>query len=547
MLKTIFTFGVFLVWTSMAWGQSNLEALLNRLDKTIEASDAFIKAKETRIDSLRNLLEKPKSDLEDSYSLYNQLYEEYKAYRFDSALHYVYANIELSKALQKQDWMDKTKLNLSAILTTTGMYKESIDNLNSIEKNQLPAQLYWRYYLEHKLAYEALNQYALDGNYAPSYYLKANTYQDSLLQSLTPNSNDYLLESGVMLIKEGKLKQAEKIYLDLCLNRLKPATAIYAKATATLANIYEQEGEELLQKQYLILSAMADIQAVVKENASLTKLAIQLFEEGEIDRANRYIEYALADANFYNARQRKVEISKVYPIINRAYQLQIEKQKDTLRFYLLFITAISILLVITLIAIYLQNQKLYRTRQNLHQLNQELHQVNTRLNESNQRLQEANYIKEEYIGHFLNQCSVYIDKLESYQKVVRKKVMTKELNALMKMTDSTTFMDAELKEFYANFDRAFLRLYPDFVNEFNSLLDKNQQIVLKNGELLTTELRIFALIRLGINDSYKIAHFLRYSVNTIYNYRAQIKNKSSVERDHFEHHVMNIGSFYNDN
>ena len=375
-----------------------------------------------------------------------------------------------------------------------------------------------------------------------------------MLEVLTEQSNDYLLEVGLTHLADGRIAQAKEIYLDLCENKLQPASALYAKATATLAGIYAQQNEHIEQKQWLIRSTMSDIEAVIKENASLTNLAMQLYQEEEIERANNYIEYALADANFYNARQRKLEISKIYPIINEAYQRQEQQQQDKLRFYLGFITAISILLVITLSAIYLQMKKLSRARKNLHNLNTELSKVNKRLhesnhklNESNEKLKEANYIKEEYIGHFLNQCSVYIDKLESYQKVVRKKVMTKELKALIKMTESKTFVESELKEFYANFDRAFLRLYPNFVDEFNSLLGENQKIVPKKGELLTTELRIFALIRLGISDSYKIAHFLRYSVNTIYNYRAQIKNKSTVERDHFENHIMSIGSFYNDN
>ncbi len=554
MRKALLLVGGFVTFLGWANAQTQVDSLLNVLDRIIADRPTYIEVKEEKIQRIRQGLKTAQISTAETYLVNNDLFQEYKVYRFDSALHYVYANMQLSAAAQNPTWIEETRLNLSSILTSTGMYKESIENLHSIDTKTLPKSLLERYFIEYKLVYEGLHQYALDSKFGPEYLVKAKVYQDSLLGILDPSSTDYLLEKGLIYIQEGNLQKAEETYQDLCFNRLEPATSIYAKATATLANIYDKQGEKELQKKYLIESAMTDIQAVVKENVSLTNLAVELYQEEEIEWANRYIEYALADANFYNARQRKVQISKIYPIINDAYQLKEKKQKDTLRFYLGFITAISVLLIVALVAIYFQMQKLSRARQNLHELNQALHQVNNRLNESNQKLnesneklKEANFIKEEYIGHFLNQCSVYIDKLESYQKVVRKKVMTKELKALIKMTESKTFVESELKEFYSNFDRAFLRLYPNFVEEFNLLLGDGQQIIPKKGELLSTELRIFALIRLGISDSYKIAHFLRYSVNTIYNYRAQIKNKSTVERDHFENHVMSIGSFYNDN
>lgn len=539
---------------SPAFASVEIDSLLQELDKKLQSQDTYIEAKKSKIARIQAQLRAVSGDLEAIYIVQNELFAEYQIYRFDSALHYAYANLRLADQLNKPTWKTEATLNLSSILTAAGMYKESVENLANINRSNIPSDLLKRYFLEYKRAYEGLQLYASVGDFGPTYGLRARAYQDSLLDVLDERSNDYLLEVGLIHLADGRITQAKEIYLDLCENKLQPVSALYAKATATLAGIYAQLNQNIEQKQWLIRSTMSDIEAVIKENASLTNLAMQLYQEEEIERANSYIEYALADANFYNARQRKLEISKIYPIINEVYQRQEQQQQDKLRFYLGFITAISILLVITLSAIYLQMKKLSRARKNLHNLNTELSKVNKRLhesnhklNESNEKLKEANYIKEEYIGHFLNQCSVYIDKLESYQKVVRKKVMTKELKALIKMTESKTFVESELKEFYANFDRAFLRLYPNFVDEFNSLLGENQKIVPKKGELLTTELRIFALIRLGISDSYKIAHFLRYSVNTIYNYRAQIKNKSTVERDHFENHIMSIGSFYNDN
>ncbi|PHN03419.1 hypothetical protein CRP01_27435 [Flavilitoribacter nigricans DSM 23189 = NBRC 102662] len=520
---------------SIGYGQSAVDSLLQELDATLADSKVYAEKKEVRIRELKEQLKAPGVDSMTRYGLYDQLFEAYRLYRFDSAMQFIFTKLEFAEATGRADWILDSKLKLSAVLTSAGMYKESLDHLEAVERELLSGTNLEFYYHTYKLLYESLRDYASDDTYAPYYDLKVRAYQDSLLGTLSPDSDGYLLESGVLLLSNGKLEAAEDIYRDIVNEREVPGTAAYARAAATLAHIYARQGQQGLQKKFRILSAISDIQAAVKENAALTDLAVQLYREGDIPRANRYIEFALADANFYNARQRKVEISEVYPIITGAYQMQIERQKAILGRYLGIIAVISVLLVIALVWIYWQMRRLARARKNLHQ-------ANVQLQELNQQLKEANFVKEEYIGHFLNQCSVYIEKLENYQKLVRKNVLAKKMNTLLEMTEPDAISQAELKEFYANFDAAFLRLYPDFVSEFNGLLDKGERVNLKNGELLNTELRIFALIRLGIADSNKIAHFLRYSVNTIYNYRAQIKNKSSIDRDQFEEEVMKIGA-----
>ncbi|MNE44367.1 hypothetical protein D3C80_1385890 [compost metagenome] len=187
-------------------------------------------------------------------------------------------------------------------------------------------------------------------------------------------------------------------------------------------------------------------------------------------------------------------------------------------------------------------EELFVTNEKLAQLNKEISSTNEQLNERNAELSESNHIKEEYIAHFFDLCSTYINKLEGYRKELNKKVSDKKLEELFKMLKSTKVVDNELEELYNNFDSIFLNLYPTFVNDFNSFLIPDEQVVLKQGELLNTELRIFALIRLGITDSVKIAAFLRYSLSTIYNYRTKARNKAIVSRDEFEKMVARIGS-----
>jgi hypothetical protein len=355
---------------------------------------------------------------------------------------------------------------------------------------------------------------------------------------LDPASFDFRIEKSIQLMSEGRLDQAEPLLTGIFKNDLLAGTATYAGITAILADLYRMKGDSREERRFRIYSAIADIQAVVKENRSLTELAVSLYGEGEVERANSFIAYAMADANFFNARQRKIEIAKIYTIITKAYQIESKRQEERLRTFIWIISGISLLLAFAIFIVLNQKRKLSKAREYLQELNLNLNKVNESIRSQGEKLREANFIKEEYIGQFLNQCSLYIDKLESFQKRVYKLLMAKQFNELQKLSESNELVKSELAEFYRNFDKAFLSLFPEFVQQFNRLLVAESPVILKKGEMLNTELRIFALIRLGITDSHKIAQFLRYSPNTIYNYRAQIKNRAISDRENFERRVM---------
>ena len=295
---------------------------------------------------------------------------------------------------------------------------------------------------------------------------------------------------------------------------------IYARAAYSLATIYKDQDNNHSYLDYLALSAIADVKGAVKENAALQNLALFLYEHGDINRAYQYIKYSLEDALFCNARLRTVEISAVLPVINSSYQLKEEQQHRQLIIFLLLVSVLSIFLLFAVFWIYKQMKRLSLTERNLRQ---------------------SNHIKEEYIGHFLSLCSLYIEKLDRFRSTVNRKIVAGQVDDLLRLTKSSQFASNEQKEFYANFDSAFLQIYPNFVAEFNELLQPNDRFVLKPGELLNNELRIFAIIRLGIDDSSKIANFLHYSINTIYTYRNKVKNKA-INRDQFDNDLMKIGA-----
>ncbi len=331
--------------------------------------------------------------------------------------------------------------------------------------------------------------------------------------------------------------------------KLSPDTRDYAVVTSILAFIYQSTGQREKQKEYLIKSAIADIRGVVKENNSLRALAELLYEEGQLQRADVYMKRSMEDANFYNARLRNVQASRMLPVIDHAYQVEKQKHQQVLQIFLVVTSLLTLFLACAVWYVIRQVKKLARARQDLLAMNEELKLLNERLIEVNQRqhetnnsLTEANHIKEEYVGRFMGLCSTYIDKLEGYRRMLNKQAASGKVEELYKTLKSSRFIDEELKEFYQNFDNSFLSIFPDFVKRFNELLPEEERIIPKQDERLTTELRIFALIRLGITDSAKIAGFLRYSITTIYTYRSKLKNRSLC-RDNFEEEVMKIGSF----
>jgi len=317
----------------------------------------------------------------------------------------------------------------------------------------------------------------------------------------------------------------------------------------SISEAYHGKGERNLEKRWLTISSIYDIRSATKEYISLRSLAFILYEDGDINRAYNYIKRSLEDALFCNARLRTIEISQMLPIIDKAYQLQTEAHQRDLIISLVSISILSLFLIIAILFVYRQMKKLALTRKHLSIANEQLSNLNKELSLTNQQLKatnntlgEANIIKEEYIGRYMDQCSVYIDKLDEYRRLLNKTAVAGKIEELLLKIKSKQFIEDELKEFYDNFDSTFLQLFPTFVEEFKALLSDHEDVTLKSGQLLNTELRIFALIRLGITDSVKISHFLRYSLSTIYNYRTKLRNKAIGERGEFEENVMRIGT-----
>lgn len=507
--------------------------------------------KEDNIEAIKRMLKTPNIIAEQRYDINLKLYNEYKTYISDSAIYYARENTSIAEALNDPVWIYESKLDLVSLYIVAGMYIEAIDILKSVNNKNLPDWLLVKYYDCYKQLY---NYYSNNNPYTLIYTEKSDLYRDSLLNVLDKESNHYKIVYAEKLHDENRLTEARQILQQL-LDQSESDTHEKAVLSYALANIYKKEGNINQQKYYYALSAICDIKNAIKENASMQALASILYETGEIERAYDCIKSSMEDAMFCNARLRTYEVSQIFPIIDSAYQENVNKQKSELQLFLILVSILSIFLIAAVAYVYRQMKRVARIRKELYQTNIRLNELNTdlkstvnqlndvnkELSDVNNQLSEANQIKEAYIGHFLDLCSTYINKLEKYQNTLNKKAVEKKLDELYKILKSREMIDNELKELYENFDNIFLHLYPNFVEEFNSLLIKEERFVLKPNELLNIELRIFALIRLGITDSSKIASFLHYSANTIYSYRTRVRNKAAVPREEFESLVMKIG------
>jgi hypothetical protein len=510
------------------------DSLLRALDLTLDRRADFEEDKRRTIDSVRAQLRLSLLP-EVQYRVNKQMVDLYKSYSYDSAMHYATLNLRLADKLHNVRLSAESRIDYSNLLLKGGLFIETIESMGEIDRATLPDDLVEDYYLCHEQLYLHLSRYTAGTPFEKEYSAVSMAWVDSLRRVVSESSNHYFALSRVYISNPDK--RIARALLQNLLDRVSVGSHAYAIVSSTLAECYnDSDPEEAdVRKKLLITSAISDITSTVKEYVSLSSLAGELYQEGDVNRAYRYGTISTEDANFYNARLRRIELSHIFPIIERAYKAALDRKNARLRTSVTAISLLTLLMFVLIVYVWRQTVVLSRIRK-------ELLNANERLGATNRSLVEANHIKEEYLGRFLTMCSSYIDKMERYQSSVLNRLNAGKMEELRAMVRSSSILDHEIKEFYHNFDSAFLKIFPDFVSKFNSLLRENERLVVPTGELLTTELRIFALIRLGIGDSSQIAKFLRYSANTVYTYRTKIKNKAA-DRANLESDLMKIDLF----
>lgn len=514
---------------------------LEDLDKVVANQQIYTNARLRMLDSLKSDLRKA-DELHKKYAIEKELFAGYRSFVVDSALLYAQKKLSLAQRLNDAEELSYSYLDVASMLIKGGNYKEANEVLQRLNVRNASSNLRNYYYTVNQDLYTTLQTVSLTANERKLYNEKSSLYKDSIL-SLKLDPSVWVVTNRMM--DKHRYKDALQIllkeYPTLNVDDRRMAYVAYS-----ISDIYRLMGNREKEKQYLIVSAIADIKSAVKEYISLRRLATLLYEDGDIERSYLYMKRALEDAIYCNARLRVIEVSDIMPIINKAYEDKTQREKHVTLLALVSISVLSLMLIGLVFLLRRQMKKLSVTQRalrdknaELYKLNDVLSKTNDALSESNDSLSEASRIKDMYIAQFMTECSTYIDKMELYRKQLRKVATTGSKTELLDILKSPTFIEKEVDAFFATFDATFLSLFPNFVHDFNQLLLPESQVVNKKDKRLNTELRICALIRLGISDNERLAAFLRCSKATIYSYRSRTRLKS-LQPDLFEEQLMNL-------
>lgn len=535
--------------TSSFAQNKNIKDLYEQLDQAIEQSQYYINQKESRITKIKKQSRQGHTPPQ-LLTAYYKLYEEYQTYKSDSSIYYIHQAIDLAKRNNMKSDITKLRSLLALQYSTSGAFTEALHVLQSIDKKTLNNSNKKDYYIAFYHVYGELGftNINIDTELSQEFYSKQDCYRDTLFSILSPNSEDYLMRKEVLLTSQNKLKEALKIN-DIRLSKCKKGSHEYGIVAYYRYLIYRSLKDEDMVKYWLLQSAICDVKCAINDQASLWILAEILSKEKDVERSYKYINFSWKANKKFCTRIRSWQISPVLGTIDHNYQAELKKANHRLIFAIICVSLLVIALA--LLTFYVNKQKSYlsnarnelkKTNTQLEELNNKLSSTNGMLKASNDKLNESNGVKEEYIGQFLGACSHYIDKLDKMRLNVNKMVKNKQYNELYSMTKSSEVKEQELEELYANFDKVFLNLFPNFVEDLNGLLKEECQIHLSSPNKLSAIVRVFALIRLGIDDSTKIAEFLHFAVNTIYNYRAKLRNGALNDRNEFEKKVRELGT-----
>lgn len=532
------------------------QALLHTLDDIIQNHKVQYQAQ--RIKQINQLKAQARTATGyNKYNLYKEIFDLYSHFQTDSAQVYICKMQQLPA--YKTDAVMQATLHVAQaeIMAVSALYAEALSELDKVPKSLISSE-----HADLRLYYYRVNR-ALYG-WMCTYYTKSSG-QHKLWEEKTMNYRDSLLSVDaiknmsrdiVMADKYNALRQPEK-----ALKMLKPYSAQASEATPnpfvcfTLAHAYILSGNRTKAIYYLTLTAIADLCSATCEYQALPMLAQILFDHGDVERAYTYLLCSMEDASYCKAGLRSIEASTIFPIIDKQYKQREKAQRE--RDHLLMYGLVGLLLMLIAMVVYLRKQmlKLRQMRQKQSLYNKQLSAANQQMHEANEKLQVAlqevkrtneelqntysqlrmtDKVKEEYIARYLNRCRMYLDQLAEFRSATLRLIKNRHFEELANQLKRDLNAKAEQTQFYEDFDAAFLTLFPDFVASFNALLQPEHQLSVKKNGLLNTELRIYALIRLGIHDTTRIAHFLDYSTATVYNYRSKIRNKAICSPEEFE-------------
>ena len=528
---------------AMMGSASDVRHLYAKLDSLIAHYQETTAEKESRIRNLKDGVKTMTLTDDQTYDLNLRLYDEYVAFRFDSAFYYVEKNVERFRHTADHDRFAASAIRMAHILSVTGLFDRSRRLMDEIDPEKLGDEQRVAYYNQQS----ELNLYRSEmAQYTPyfnDYIQKAQYYRQMIIQTAPKDSYDYIFSLATYTCETGNPDKAIQMMEDY-LPKLDVSTRDYSIVTSTLAYFYQCKDDRERQEYYLLLSAISDEQGAIRENNSLRTLAEILMARGENDIAYRYLYQSITEARFYGSRLRMMQVGRMAPQIMNLYDKERAQTQRNTYIYLGIISFISLILLgIMAYTLVLLRKKKAASRQ-VEAMNKTLTAHNEQIQAVNSQMKEANRIKDEYIGRFLELSSNLIKQGEERSKQLNRLARDRKLEELYAELKSSQTINSGIRMFHQNFDEAFLNIYPAFINEVNKLLTPDNAFVISEGDSrrLTTELRILALIRLGISDNQDIADILRSSITTIYTYRSKLKSRS-VNKDTFEDDVRKIATY----
>ena len=517
----------------------------SRLDSLINARPSIVAEKEKRLSLMKERLATVREPLQ-RYETYKGLYEEYAAYQYDSAYSCVSQCISLAQSMDDARLLNEARLCLAHILSTACLMEKAQQTLNQIDTSSLTPDQLVQYRRSQTDLYIYQAEYVQGTQYAPGYIEKLIELRCGIKSMNVPRDNVHYLLTVAESEADARRFDSAIGMLDSLMRQYRSGDRLYSIITSMMSFYYAMKGDNDAQMQYLVKSAESDLEGCIRENTSLRMIADRLFDEGDIDRAYRYMRVAVDDANFYGTRLRNIQSSRIVPKILNAYQTKQERNHRNMMWLLAAISVIAAMLVVGVIAIYQLLKRYRRLNEQKKNINEQLRQVNARLGETVEQLHESNgllrereKLKEEYIARFLTLSSRFIDRGEEQRKALYRLYRDRKGEDLLRELKSTHYGNENAQLFYENFDNAFLNIFPNFVDEVNRLLRDDGKIEVKQGKRLTTESRVLALIRIGITDNQSIANILRASLTTIYTYRSKLKARA-IDKDGFEARVQAI-------
>ena len=520
--------------------QTDIDRLYNTIDSLIEHRSELLAEKEIRLKALKDGLQEG-LDEDQLFKLNERIYDEYMAYNFDSAYYYINKNVERQRALGHADRFAASAVRMAHILAVSGIFNNARLLLNEVRVEDISTANKIDYYEQQSELNLFRSEMANFTPLFPAYVDSMQHYRQKILEIAPHDSYNYIFNLATYTCEQGEVDKAIKMLEDY-LPKLRQGDRHYSIVTSTLAFFYTHKDQPETREKYLLLSAISDLRASILENNSLRELSIILLERQEYKKAYNYLQQASEDAKLYGSRLRSLQAARLAPLITQAYDTERVRTQNRTYILLAILSVITLLLIGTIAFILSMMRKRRAAIEKINTLNQELERRNAAIEAANNEMKESNRIKDEYIGRFLELSSNYIQRGEERAKLLNRLARDKKMAELYAELKSSASLNESIRLFYQNFDTAFLNIYPNFIKEVNSLMANGNQFEVDGGQKLTTELRILALIRLGINDNQKIADILRSSITTIYTYRSKIKSRA-LSKDTFEDEIRIIATY----